>query len=319
MIRLGMIGTGSISRDALTPAISEVKGAELWSVLSRDKRRASKFAKDNNAASKRPGYDDIDEFLADPDLDAVIIATPDGVHASQTIKAAKAGKHVLVEKPMATSTEDADAMIEACAQAGVKLAVAYHMRWHAGHRKLAGMVHDGAFGDIYTARAQWTFKAADATNWRAHDDVGRWWGLAGVGTHSLDWIRWMMVPVCGEIVEVSSNITTGILGSQHDEIAAATLAFESGAVAQFVSSSVFLAPTRGELCASKGFAYCDATIGRGGGGRIDTQDGRLRFSETNPYAGEIADFVQAINEDRDPEVGGEEGRRNVEILSLLCP
>jgi len=319
MIRIGMVGTGSISRDALTPAIESVPDAQLWSVMSRDEARAAEFAAANGAAAPKAGYGDLDAFLADPKLDAVVIATPDGVHAEQTIAAAKAGKHVLVEKPMATSVADADAMVAACKTAGVKLAVAYHMRWHTGHRALAQKIHAGDFGDIRTAYARWTFKAADASNWRAHDEVGKWWGLAGVGTHSLDWLRWMMVPGCGEVTDVRSSITSGILGSDHDEVASCTLEFESGAIAQFVSSSVYLAPTRAEICADKDFAMCEETLGRSAGGRIHTAAGALDFQEVDPYAGEIADFVAAIKEDRDPEVTGEEGRRNVEILCALCP
>jgi len=318
MIRIGMIGTGSISENALTPAIAEVDGAVLWSVLSRTKERAQTFGAKHAATAPEPAFDNLDEFLADPDLDAVIIATPDGLHAEQSIAAAKAGKHILVEKPMATSVEEADAMVEACRIADVRLAVAYHMHFHLGHRELAKRVHAGALGDIHVARAQWTFEAPDATNWRAHDSVGRWWSLAGVGTHSLDWLRWMLVPVCGEITEISGSITQGVLGSKRDESAAVTVAFESGTLAQFVSSALFTAPSRAELCGSKGYAYCEGTLGRGGGGSIATLDGSLDFSEVDPYAGEIADFVDAINNGREPEVGGEEGRRNVELLCAVC-
>jgi len=318
MIRLGIVGTGSISENALTPAIAAVDGAVLWSVLSRTTERAQSFGEKHGASAPQHAFDNLDEFLADPELDAVIIATPDGMHAEQTVAAAKAGKHVLVEKPMATSVEEADAMVEACRIADVRLAVAYHMRWHLGHRELAKRVHAGALGDIHAARAQWTFKAPDATNWRAHDSVGRWWSLAGVGTHSLDWLRWMLVPVCGEITEISGSITQGVLGSDRDESAAVTVKFESGALGQFVSSALFTAPTRAELCGSTDFAYCEGTLGRGGGGSIATLGGPLGFTEVDPYAGEIADFVDAINNNREPEVGGEEGRRNVELLCAVC-
>ena len=318
MLRLGMIGTGNIGRDALTPAIAEVEDAVLWSVLSREKNRATEFARQNSAQAPIPGFDDLRAFLADPDLDAVVIATPDKLHAEQAIAAAAAGKHVLVEKPMATTVADAEAMVAACRSADVRLGVAYHMRWHQGHRALADRVHRGDFGEIRYARAQWTFQAPDSGNWRAHDEVGRWWSLAGVGTHSLDWLRWMLTPGCGEVVEVTSTITRNILGSQHDESAAVGLQFESGAVAQFVSSALFTAPNRGEICGSKGYAYCDQTLGRGGGGRIDTPEGAIGFAEVNPYAGEIADFVTSIREGRDPEVSGEEGLRNVELLCRIC-
>ena len=107
--------------------------------------------------------------------------------------------------------------------------------------------------------------------------------------------------------------------SAHDESAAVSLQFESGAVAQFVSSALFSAPNRGEICGTSGYAYCSETIGRGGGGRIDTNSGQVVFTEANPYAGEIADFVAAIEEGRDPEVSGEEGRRNIELLCEICP
>ena len=319
MLHLGMIGTGNISRDALTPAIAEVKDAMLWSVLSREKGRAEEFARQNNAQAPEPGFADLDAFLADPDLDAVVIATPDKLHAEQTIAAAAAGKHVLVEKPMATSVPDGEAMVAACRKADVRLGVAYHMHWHQGHRTLADRDLGGDFGEIRYARAQWTFQAPDSGNWRAHDEVGRWWSLAGVGTHSLDWLRWMMVPVCGEVVDVTSTVTRNILGSHHDESAAVGLQFESGALAQFVSSALFTAPNRGEICGSNGYAYCDQSIGRGGGGHIHTHDGEIGFAEVNPYAGEIADFVASIREGRDPEISGEEGLRNVELLCQICP
>ena len=319
MIRLGMMGTGNISRDALTPAIAEVDDAVLWSVFSRERDRADAFAAVNGAAAATAGHDDLQSFLADPELDAVIIATPDRLHAEQAIAAARAGKHVLVEKPMATSVDEADAMVAACRAAGVQLGVAYHMRWHLGHRALARQIHEGMVGDIWHANARWTSKALDTTNWRASDEGGRWWSLAGVGTDSLDWLRWMLVPVCGEVTEVNSTITRDKLGSAHDELAAVSLTFESGASAQFVSSVLFAAPNRGEILGSNGYAYCEATIGRGGDGRIDTNTGTLEFEVVNPYAGEIADFVAAIQNGRAPEVSGEEGRRNVELLCQICP
>ena len=147
MIRLGMMGTGNISRDALTPAIAEVDDAVLWSVFSRERDRADAFAAVNGAAAATAGHDDLQSFLADPELDAVIIATPDRLHAEQAIAAARAGKHVLVEKPMATSVDEADAMVAACRAAGVQLGVAYHMRWHLDSFELQpGQVFAGFCG-----------------------------------------------------------------------------------------------------------------------------------------------------------------------------
>ena len=127
-LRIAMIGTGWIADDALAPAVAKAAGAVLWSVLSREEGRARDFAERHGAASPAPSHTDLDALLADPELDAVLIASPDGLHAEQCVAAARAGKHVLCEKPMATTAADAERMTAACRDAGVRLGIAYHMR-----------------------------------------------------------------------------------------------------------------------------------------------------------------------------------------------
>jgi len=257
--------------------------------------------------------------LSDPKLDAVIVASPDKLHARHSLAAIERGKHVFVEKPMATSTADAKIMITAARSAGVKLGVAYHMRWHAGHRKLSRRVWDGDYGEIQTVRAVWTFQSLNSTNWRAHDELGKWWSLAGVGTHCLDWILWMMRPTCGEVEDIQSVISRADAASSHDTSATAHLRFQSGAIAHMFCSAVHDTPTVGEIYGSKGYAICNRTIGVSGGGAIVTHAGALEFQQVNPYLREIEDFVSAITEDREPEATGEDGLRNVELLTQICP
>jgi len=198
-LHFAMIGTGRIADTRLAPALSLVEDAVLWSVLSRDPGRGAAFAARHGALAPRPAHDHLGRLLEDPDLDGVIIATPDGLHAEQALAALEAGKHVLVEKPMATRVAGAVAMVEAAAVRDLRLGVAYHLRWHAGHRLMARRIREGLLGELRHARVQWTWPAQDDANWRAHDEVGRWWSLAGVGTHCLDLIRWIMLPSCGEV------------------------------------------------------------------------------------------------------------------------
>ena len=313
-LRIAMIATGRIADNALAPAVNNATGAELWSVLSRDAGRARDFAERHGAASPEPAYTDLDTLLADPDLDAVLLASPDGLHAEQCIAAARTGKHVLCEKPMATTAADAERMTAACRNAGVKLGIAYHMRWHRGHRDLAGAVHTGRFGVVRHMRVQWSMRAPDDTNWRAHSDVGRWWGLAAVGTHCLDQARWYMLPSCGEIVRLTPLITRNVFQGPHDETALLALEFESGATAEVCTSVLFDAPKRMEVYGSEGYALFDDTLGAFGKGRIATHEGEHAFEAADPYAGEVEDFAAAVREDRDPEVNGEEGVRNVALL-----
>ena len=313
-LRIAMIATGGIADKALAPAVTSASGAELWSVLSRDVGRARDFAERHGAASPQPAYNDLDALLADPELDAVLIASPDGLHAEQCIAAASAGKHVLCEKPMATTAADAERMTAACRDAGVKLGIAYHMRWHTGHRDLAAAAHAGRFGTLRHMRVQWSSKAPNDSNWRAHTEVGRWWGLAGVGTHCLDQARWYLLPSCGEITRLTPHITRNVFRGPHDETALLALEFESGATAEICSSVLFDAPKRMEVYGGDGYALFDDTMGRFGRGRIVTHEGEHAFAPLDPYTGEIEDFAAAVREDRDPEVNGEEGARNVALL-----
>ncbi len=313
-MNLAILGTGGIADGRLAPAIRIADGVQLWSVLSRSADRAAAFAKAHRARAPEPAHTDLAVLLGDPQLDGVVIATPDKLHAHQTIAAARAGKHVLVEKPMATSAEEGEAMVRACEDAGVKLAVAYHLRWHQGHRRLEDRIRAGALGNLRHMRAQWAWPAPDASNWRAHSNVGRWWSLAGVGTHLLDLIRWFMVPRCGEVQVVRSVVNRSVWRTPHDETAVVALQFEDGATAEFCSSVLFESPNRVEVYGSEGWAVGNNTLGPLGRGSVRTNRGPLRFTAVDPYLGEIHDFAAAVRQDRRPEVDGGEGLRNVELL-----
>jgi predicted dehydrogenase len=313
-IHIGVLGTGNVADRNLIPALNNVSQARFWSVLSRDRNRGMAFALRHGAQAHDPVHSTLESMLADPQLHAVIIATPDKLHAQQAAACAEAGKHVLVEKPMATDVESAGMMVRKCEEAGVKLAVAYHMRWHNGHRKVTEMIRGGQIGMLRHVRVLWTAQTSDPGNWRASPEVGRWWSLGAVGTHCLDLIRWTMCPSCGEIDAFKSVITKRVWGGRHDETAILSLRFASGATAELCSSVVFKAPSRLEIYGDSGYVICDGTLGPHGAGTIHTHVGELGYSVENPYVGEIRDFVESIQGNRSPEVGGEEGLRNVELL-----
>ena len=313
-LNIAMIATGGIADNHLAPALAAAEDAQLWSVLSRDRARAADFAVRHGAAAPDPGHDELEALLADPGLDAVLIASPDKLHAEQAVRAARAGKHVLVEKPMATDRDGARAMVDAAAEAGVVLAVAYHMRWHIGHRALFQAVQDGAIGTPRHMRIMWPSQAAHAEGWRAKPDVGRWWSLAAVGTHCLDQIRWFMRPLCGEVTAIESVINRSVFAGPHDETAVLALQFENGSTAELCSSVLFKGPRVMEIYGSDGHAICTETLGLHGEGRIETDKGEFSFAPANPYIGEIEDFAGAVRDGRAPEVDGREGAANVDLL-----
>ena len=241
-IRVGLIGPGSIADERLIPALAKIAGAVFWSVLGRDQQKAEKFAEKHGAKSAQAAFSDLGTFLADPELDAVIIASPDKLHAQQAIACAKAGKHVFVEKPLATSAEDARAIVAACKAAKVKLTVGYHLRYHAGHRKVKLLLGENPaqspIGIIRHINVSWTMQAKQA-DWRADDKLGQWWSLAALGTHSLDLVTWLTGK--DKVKESSCVVSSPVFGSAHDETSVVALVFESGITAQILSSVVFRA------------------------------------------------------------------------------
>ncbi len=313
-INVGIIGTGRISHMQLAPALQHVEGARLWSVLSRDTRRAAAFANQHGAMAPVNAYASLAAFLADPSLEAVIIATPDALHARQAIACARAGKHVLLEKPMATSSEDAEEINETFKQERLKLGIAYHLRWHDGHQKIAAMLHEGVLGKPRYARALWTWQAEDNSNWRAHPELGRWWGLAGVGTHCIDLMRWMLLPVCGEVTRCRSVIDKSTYGGPHDETACVSMQFGDSVPVDITTSVMFSAPSRFELHCDDAMVICEGTLGPSGGGTITINNAPLDFELRNPYVGEIQNFIDAITGPARIAVPGSEGLRNVELL-----
>ncbi len=313
LLKVGLIGPGSIARERLLPALKTIEGVSFWSVLGRDQTRAAEFA---TAHGAEHSFTNVDKFLLDPELDAVIIASPDKLHAEQCLAAAKAGKHIFVEKPMATTHEDALAIVESCRSAAVKLAVGYHLRFHQGHRLVSELIAAGRIGKIRHMNISWTMLANDS-DWRAHDQMARWWSLAALGTHALDLAIWLMPAENGKVVESRAVCTSTMFGGPHDETAMVSLAFESGATAQVLSSVIFKAPRVVEIFGSDGHIRCVDTLGPRGAGKIFLNDAELAFQTVDPYKCELSDFIKAIRDGSSPAVDGSVGAGNVALLESL--
>lgn len=317
-IRFGIIGTGRIADNAHAPALSQAEGAVLWSVLSRDGVRATAFAQKHGAQAKGAVHTDITSFLADPDLDAVIITSPDNLHAEHIIACAKAGKHVLAEKPLTVTRQQAHDVVAVCDAANVRLGTGFHLRWHAGHRLLHDLVcNQKKLGTLRHMRLLWTWLAHDNTNWRAHADVGTWWGLAGTGSHCFDMMHWFANGEHGPIVERKSVISRNVWQGPHDETAIVSLRYESGLTVDVTTSVLFDASTRFELYGDQGCAIGDGTlqgtVGKGDG-IIRVKGTALDYTPVIPHRAQIEGFVAAIRKSIEPNASGRDGQRVVNDL-----
>ena len=306
MLRLGLVGTGAFAARLLTPAI-RASSVRFRSVLSREAARAQAFAQ---AEGAERGFSRLEELLADPELDAVWVATPDPTHEELVLAAARAGKHVLCEKPLSISAASARRMRDGCAAAGVKLGVAYHCRHHPAHLKLFELLARGDLGRVLRVRTRFTIQMKDASNWRARSP-NPWWAMAAIGTHLVDF----SCAILGEgVKDVFARFSSPVFSAENEELALVSLGFEDGASAD-VEAALCLAqvPSRLEVIGTKGWVVSDGTIGPRGGKMLVNGEA-LAFEDGDPYRGELEDFARACAEGREPAVSGAMGARNVEVL-----
>jgi predicted dehydrogenase len=226
MIGFGLLGCGRIAkRHADLLGGNHVEGARLTAVCDSIRARAEAIASKFGV----PAYHDIDDFLARNDIDAVAVLTPSGMHAEHVIACAKAGKHVVVEKPMALRLQDADDMIRACDEAGVKLFIVKQNRFNIPVVKARQALEAGRFGKLIlgTVRVRWRRDQAyyDQDGWR-----GTWAYDGGVLTnqasHHIDMLEWFF----GDIVSVHARSITALVKIETEDTAVATLKFRNGAL-----------------------------------------------------------------------------------------
>ena len=147
---IALLGTGNIAEHAFVPAVQAVDEARLVAVLSRDKARGAAFAQQYGIPEV---YDNLEALLRSPQVDAVIVATPDATHEPQVIAAAQAGKHVLCEKPLTTTYAGCERMADAVRASGITFAMGYNNRFNSGLQHIKAMLEAGEIGPVRYARA----------------------------------------------------------------------------------------------------------------------------------------------------------------------
>jgi predicted dehydrogenase len=181
----GIVGLGGIA-NRMAVALRQANDAELVAVCSRDRAKAGEFAAQHGATKP---YADYQEFLIDPRVDVVYISTPNAMHAPQTLAALNAGKHVLVEKPMALTVSDAEAMVERARAVKRILGVGFHLRHHPVHRQIKHLVDSGELGDLIFAASLWGSYspglAKQRERWQMQPDQAGAGSIMGLGVHEI--------------------------------------------------------------------------------------------------------------------------------------
>ena len=328
-------GIGSHADLKLAPAMKTADDTRLVAVYSRDQGRADAFAEKHGADA---AYSNLDALLADSRVDAVFVASPNHLHAPQTIRAAAAGKHVLCEKPMANSVTDAAAMVSACRDHGVKLGMGFELRFHPAHLWARRLIDEGTIGRIRLAHGQWGRGNRGEPEHLPRTGLREWWEtpeligdasvLVGLGVHVFDLFRFLLREEAVEVVAMTDGQTTR---QPLEHIATIALRFQqrsassspaSGAIAQVMCGRM-LPDTQNDLAlyGSDGRFATRETIWEARLGEAKVVSAMVNDRETYDYdylanfVAELNDFRDALECDRDPAATGEDGLNATQITA----
>ncbi len=342
-VRVGLIGCGKVGQIHAS-ALRGVAEAELTAVCDVSAERVRAFA-DRYGAH---GYTDVNEMLSEGKVEAVLIGTPHPLHATPAIRAAEAGVHVLVEKPLAATLADCDAMLAAANRAGVVLGVISQRRLYEPVRRMKEAIDAGKIGrpalGVFTMYSWRESSYYQSDPWRGKWDSEGGGVLVNQSPHQLDLLRWFMGPVA-EVSGYWANVNHPSV--EVDDTAVAVLRFQNGGLGAIVTSvaqkpgiytkvhihgtngaSVGVETDRGATFIAGMTAIAEPPLNDlwtipGEEQLLPSfqEDDRARFQRvdaTTHYHGlQIQDFLRAIREGRPPLVTGEDGRGVVELFTAI--
>ena len=222
MLRAASIGMGWWSDELADAAQGKSDAIRIVTCYSRSEEKRDAFAEKYGTAQ----HDSYEAVLADDGVDAVILTTPHSTHAEQVIAAA-AGKHVFCEKPFTLTRESAQAAVDACAEAGVVLAIGQNRRWHSTTRRLKAMLEAGEFGTVLHAEANFSVPSAlgyKDEHWRSNRIESPAGSITGLGIHMIDALVYLM----GPIARVAAQAYRRAVPVDIDDTTSVLFAFESG-------------------------------------------------------------------------------------------
>jgi myo-inositol 2-dehydrogenase/D-chiro-inositol 1-dehydrogenase len=326
-IKVAILGAGFISDIHLESYHRFVPDAEIVAVYTRSGDKAKEFAKKHGISQ---WYDDLDRIITESGCDVVDICLPNFLHAKATLKAAAAGKHIIIEKPLAVTLEEADTMIEACKKAGVKLMYAEELCFAPKYERVRQMVNEGAIGEIYMLK-QSEKHSGPHSDWFYDPERAGGGVLMDMGCHAIAWFRWMLknAKVKSVFASMSTVLHKGRTTAEDNSVL--VIEFENGvtAVAENSWAKHGGMDDRSEVYGTGGVVYADLFMGnsaiaysRNGYGyameKADTTVGWsfMVFEEVfnQGYPHELKHFIDCVQHNKQPVVTGEDGRAVLEII-----
>ncbi|RPF41965.1 putative dehydrogenase [Hydrogenoanaerobacterium saccharovorans] len=319
MYNIGIIGCGKIAQVRHIPEYTDNKNATIAAYYDLNTQRAQELA--NQYGGKV--YPSYEEILADPEIDAVSVCTANSSHAQITIEALKAGKHVLCEKPMATTLEDCEEMVLAAKQSGKFLMIGQNQRLTKAHARAKQLLNEGIIGDVITFRT--TFGHGGPETWSIDSGKNTWFfdknkaamgAMADLGIHKTDLIQFLLGQT---VTETTAIITTldkkdangNLIGV--DDNAVCIYKMSGGALGTMTASwtyygeednSTILYGTKGMMCIYDDPVY-SITVTTASGENIYYQIDKIQTNDNQTKSGVIDEFVDCLVNNKAPAISGE--------------
>jgi predicted dehydrogenase len=318
MLRVAIMGLGSYGT-RVAEAMQSCKMAKLTGVISGTPDKIKIWQSKYNIPEKNCyNYENFDSIKDNPDIDAVYVITPNALHKDQVIRVAKAGKHVICEKPMALNAKEGREMLEACKKANVKLLVGYRLHFEPKTLEIIRMRKDDQFGKILFFQGLSGFRIGDPTQWRLNKQLAGGGAMMDIGIYSINGSRYMVGedPVWVTAVETKTDKEKFKEGV--DETIQFQLGFPSGAVASCLSTYSMNNLDRFFLNGQKGFAellpatHYGPIKGRTNKGELDYPHVTHQTVQMDEMAGIILQGKQPI-----VPVDGDEALKDLIIIDAI--
>lgn len=316
-IRYALVGAGNIAQTAVLPAFAHAEeNSELVAIVSSDEAKRRELS-ERYGLEHTGSYQEFERTIEASKADAVYIAVPNHLHREYTERAARMGVHVLCEKPMATTSEDCQAMIDATQEAGVRLMIAYRLHFEAANLRAIEIVRSGRIGNpllLSAALTHWV----ETGDIRTRAEVGGG-ALFDIGTYCINAARYLFGDEPHEVF-CFANVGRGA-GRGVDETVAGLLRFPGGRHAEFGISQMAAPVSHFRLIGSQGvletqgaFSYTDP--------RVQTlvfgeERDEKTFPPVNQFAPELVYFSSCLLEGKEPEPSGVEGLADVRVIEAL--
>lgn len=318
-VRYGILGFGRFAERTIAPAFRASPNAELIGIQKRSLNEAQEKSK---SLSIPLAFDSAEKLVSHPEIDAVFIVSANALHCPETLAAARAGKHVLVEKPMGVNVAECRMMIDACRRNGVKLMVGHMVRFSPLIRRMKEIIRSGALGPIVLAKSEFIYDSRlTHRSWLFDTTVAGGGPVFDVGVHCLDTMRFLLDD---EVVSTKSQTDFRRSENRTESAASLSLKFARGTIGCITCS--YASPIRRttmEIIGTDGILRAeDFTLGEktlelirlSGNEDKPVKAAVERIEIPNLYVTEIVHFSECILSQKDSLIPGEEGLRNQEVL-----